>query len=103
MVKRKTAEKRGAARFPFHHPMSYRVTGGPDSPPNEVNSTGEITNLSQGGMAMRIEARTLEEGTVIQAWIPVADPPVILPILAQARWVKEEQPGGYQIGLRFVL
>lgn len=62
MVERKTDEKRGAARFPFHRPMSYRVTGGPDSPPNEVNSTGEITNLSQGGMAMRIGGADVRRG-----------------------------------------
>lgn len=94
--------KREAVRFAYRQSVSFRVAGGAGAPPIEAAACGEIVNISQSGIGMQTERRALGEGAILQAWIPVTSPPVTLPVLTQVRWVREEQSGGYQIGLRFV-
>ncbi len=103
MAKTGTKEKREAVRSPYHRPVNFLVAGAADAPPHELPSRGEIVNISQGGMGMRTEQRALQEGAILQAWVPVAEPPVTFPILTQVKWVREDQPGLSQIGLRFMV
>lgn len=103
MAKTGTKEKREAVRIFYRQPVNFRVAGAAGAPPHKLPSRGEILNISRGGMGMRTERRVLGEGALLQAWIPVAEPPVTLPVLTQVRWVRGDQPGLSQIGLRFVL
>ncbi|NCO67175.1 MAG: PilZ domain-containing protein [Nitrospirae bacterium] len=98
-----TEEKRVSIRYPYTRPVSYMALGESGRPPDKVAVHGEILNLSSGGMRIRTERQALEEGTVLQVWFPLSEPPVTIPVLAQVRWVREEMPGEYQVGLRFMI
>jgi len=98
-----TEEKRESVRYPYTRPVSYMALGESGRPPDKVAVHGEILNLSSGGMRIRTERQALEEGTVLQVWFPLSEPPVTIPVLAQVRWVREEMPGEYQVGLRFMI
>jgi len=96
-------KKRVSDRFPYTRPVSYMAMGSRVYPPDKVAVHGEIVDLSSGGMRIRTKRQALEEGAVLQVWFPISEPPVTVPVLAQVRWVKEEIPGNYQVGLRFVI
>ncbi len=96
-------EKRGSVRITYVRPVIYNALGQSGHPPNHDTFLGEGLDLSNGGMRIRMEGRVLPEGSVVRARIAVSEPGVTVPVLTQVRWVKEEQPGAYQIGLRFVL
>ncbi len=96
-------EKRVSVRFPYTRPVSYMALGESGRLPNKVVVHGEILNLSSGGMRIQTKRQSLEEGAVLQVWFPISEPPVTIPVLAQVRWVREEIPGNYQVGLRFMI
>lgn len=96
-------KKRVSVRFPYTRPVSYMAMGKSGRPPDKVAVHGEILNLSSGGMRIQTERQALEEGTVLQVLFPLSEPPVTIPVLAQVRWVREEMPGKYQVGLRFMI
>jgi hypothetical protein len=100
---RQAEKKRVSVRFPYTRPVSYMAMGDYVYPPDKVAVHGEIVDLSSGGMRIRTERQAIEEGTVLQVWFPVSEPPVTVPILTQVRWVREEMPGNYQVGLRFMM
>ncbi len=102
MTDRAWNEKRECLRHLCHCPVSYMVTGTLGSRAEEITIQGEIVDLGHRGIGMRTKRRTLEEETVVLAWIPVSEPPITLPVLAQVIWVKKEQAGTYAAGLRFV-
>lgn len=96
-------KKRESVRFPYTRSVSYMALGESGRLPNKVVVHGEILNLSSGGMRIQTKRRALEEGAVLQVWFPISEPPVTIPVLAQVRWVREEIPGNYQVGLRFMI
>jgi len=96
-------KKRVSVRFPYTRPVSYMAMGKSGRPPDKVAVHGEILNLSSGGMRIQTKRQALEEGAVLQVWFPLSEPPVTIPVLAQVRWVREEIPGNYQVGLRFMI
>ncbi len=96
-------EKRVSVRYPYTRPVSYMAMGKSGRPPDKVAVHGEIVDLSNGGMRIRMERQALEEGAVLQVWFPISEPPVTIPVLAQVRWVREEIHGNYQVGLRFMI
>ncbi len=100
---RQAEKKRVSVRFPYTRPVSYMAMGKSGRPPDKVAVHGEILNLSSGGMRIQTERQALEEGAVLQVWFPLSEPPVTIPVLAQVRWVREEMPGNYQVGLRFMV
>lgn len=94
-------EKRAYVRFPYTSPVSYVVMGEPPHPPEKVAIHSEMVDLSNGGM--RIREGRLKEGVLIRVGIPVSEHEVMLPVLAEVRWVREEIPGEYQAGLQFLM
>lgn len=102
-TKKGSEEKRENMRLPYRCPVSYVETGGASRRPNGLAARGEILDLSNGGMGMLTEGRAPEEGVVIQSWIPMSYPRINLPVLMQVKWVREERPGAYQVGTRFML
>jgi hypothetical protein len=96
-------EKRVSVRFPYTRPVSYMAMGKSGRPPDKAAVHGKIVDLSSGGMRIRTERQTIEEGAVLQVWFPLSEPPVTIPVLAQVIWVREDMPVNYQVGLRFMI
>lgn len=99
----KQEERRKGVRISYPGPLSYMAMGLAGRIPNQEILLGEIVDLSKGGMRIRTGRQTLEEGTVVRAEIPVSEPSITVPVLSQVLWIREEKPGNYQVGLRFVL
>jgi PilZ domain len=95
--------KRSVERFPYKHPLMYVVLGHGSHPPEAEAATSEIMDLSDNGMRMRIRGRKFPEGSLLLVRVPVSRVPVAVPSLAQVRWIREETPGAYEAGLRFVI
>jgi hypothetical protein len=100
---RQAEKKRVSVRFPYTCPVSYMAMGKSGRPPDKTAVHGEILNLSSGGMRIQTERQALEDGAVLQVWFPLSEPPVTIPVLVQVIWVREEIPGNYQVGLRFII
>jgi PilZ domain len=103
MARKDTKEKRETVRIPYRQLVNFLVAESAGAPPNDLPSRGEIINISQGGMEMRTARRILRAGAILQAWIPVSEPPVTFPILTQVKWVRDDQPGLSHLGLRFMV
>jgi PilZ domain len=96
-------EKRTVPRFPFKSPLNYMAMGYPSHTPDRNYEAGELVDLSDKGMRMKIEGRKIEEGAVLLVRVPVSGPPVSVPSLAQVLWTREQNSGDYESGLRFVI
>jgi hypothetical protein len=90
-------------RIPYGHPFRFMVLGRNEQPPDQEWTEGEILDLGDGGIGMRIEGAAPLEGTVLQARLPIADTAVSLPVLAQVKWIKKESPDRCLAGLRFLI
>jgi c-di-GMP-binding flagellar brake protein YcgR len=96
-------KKRLAIRFPYKCPVNYIILGiEPAQPPEKIAVQAETMDLSNGGMRIKGE-RALKEGALIKVQIPVSEHDVMVPVLTEVRWAKEEMPGEYQAGLRFLM
>ncbi len=102
-MKGHTKDKRAVARFPYCRPATFTVMGNADHPPDTVRVSGKIVNLGSGGLGLETRGEAISAGAVLQAWIPMAEVPVTVPVLTEVRWAREAQPGLYQAGLRFLL
>ena len=99
---------RTSGRFSCSRPVKYQVLGASGHPPAPAGAVvqGRLQDLGSGGLGMQTQGLRLEEGAVVQAWIPVADAPAAVPVLAEVRWVREardEKSGAALAGLRFVV
>ncbi len=61
-----TREKRAGLRFSYRSPVSYIALGDPIHPPDKESSSGEIVDLSDSGVRIRLKAGVFEDGTVLQ-------------------------------------
>jgi len=64
---------------------------------------GGIVDVSSGGMRIRTGQDGLEEGAILKVWLPIPEVEVTVAVLTEVRWVKEEAPGNFYAGLRFIL
>jgi hypothetical protein len=77
--------------------------GDPNRPPSHHIARGEILDLSNGGMKIRIKTQAhLAEGAVVIARIPLRNIKAAVPTLAIVRWTKTLDAGS-QAGLRFIM
>ena len=98
-------DKRRAARYSYGHPLTYTGTVSlPGLPPNEVAMRGVIVDVSNSGIGIETKGHAfVEEGAVVQTWIPIAEIPVSIPVMTKVQWVKEKNPGRSQlVGLKFL-
>ena len=102
-LKMKREEKRAGQRFPYRYPASYVALGHTVHPPEKEAASGEIMDLSDKGMRMRVKGRKLEAGAVLLVKVSLSSAPVTVPSLVQVQWIKEEKPGTYETGLKFVV
>jgi c-di-GMP-binding flagellar brake protein YcgR len=96
-------EKRASERLTYISPVSFIALGDKKYPPNNVSTLCETVDISNGGMRIRIKERLFKEGSVIKVLMPVHELKVTVPVLTEVRWVREEMPENYQIGLRFLV
>lgn len=97
-------DNRQHARFPYVRPVRYtplKIVGRPAEA--EAVPRGEIMDISNGGMGIRIERPTVEMGAMVMAWVPIDEFPVTIPVPSVVTRVNKESPGLYHLGLRFLL
>lgn len=94
-MSRPMVEKRGAKRCLYVRPLSYKAVGGP-------SSQGEILDMGNGGARIRTVAPP-DTGTVLQAWIPLTELEITIPVLGLVRWMKKERRHIYQVGFQFLI
>ncbi len=71
--------------------------------PDKTDSLGEILDVSDTGIKIREEGRSLQDGSVIVIRVPLAETQTTVPAMAQVRWVKSVEPGFYEAGLMFMV
>ena len=101
-------DKRMRVRFPYTHPASYMVMGSFISPPGIVDIQGEILDISDEGVRIRVDGHALKPGTILRIRVPLytkfkPNIQVTLPVLAEVKWVRNVLPKDRQAGLRFVI
>lgn len=100
-------EKRKDKRFPSANPLStsYIVMGDFVHMPNVFDVKGEILDLSNKGMKIRVNGKPPTKGSVIRIRIPIPVAPnnqIVVPILSQVRWVKRVSNEDRQFGIKFI-
>jgi hypothetical protein len=83
--------------------MQFKVMGDATHPPDTSAMDGEILDVSDMGMKIREEGRTLQDGSVLVIRVPIAEAPITVPTMAQVQWVKRAEAGFYEAGLMFVV
>jgi len=95
-MSRLSEEKRKSKRSLYVRPVSFKAMDGHPSP-------GEILDLSDGGARIRTAVPPHDNGTVVQAWIPMTELQIPVPVLGLVRWMRKERQEVYQIGVQFLL
>jgi len=95
-MSRPREEKREVKRILYVRPLSYMPIGGPPS-------EGEIQDMGNGGARIRTAAPPPDKGTVVQAWIPLTELEIAVPVLGLVRWMRKEGREFYQVGFQFLI
>ncbi|HTN43431.1 MAG TPA: PilZ domain-containing protein [Nitrospiria bacterium] len=95
-MSRPTKEKREAKRALYVRPVDFRPMGG-------LSGRGEILDMGNGGARIRTGTPPPDKGTVVQAWIPLTEHEIAVPVLGLVRWMKREGREVYQVGFQFLI
>ncbi len=96
-------QKRLSHRIPFKRSMRFKVLGNATHPPGKTAIKGEILDVSDEGMKIREEGRSLQDGFMVVIRVPITETETTVPAMAQVRWVKPSNPGFYEAGLMFMV
>ena len=96
-------QKRESRRVPFKRSTLFKVMGNATHLPDKTAIDGEILDVSDAGMKIREEGRSLQDGFVLLIRVPMAETRTTVPAMAQVRWVKPSKPGFYEAGLMFMV
>jgi hypothetical protein len=96
-------EKRASQRVPFKNQMRFNVMGSATRFPDKIAIDCESLNVSDTGIKIREEGRSLREGYVLVIRFPITETKTTVPVMAQVQWVKPEKPGIYEAGLMFIV
>jgi hypothetical protein len=96
-------QERASRRVSFKRAMRFKVMGNATHPPDTTAVEGEILDVSDTGMKIREEGRTLQDGFVLVIRVPIAETRTTVPAIAQVQWVKPAEPGFYEAGLMFMV
>lgn len=99
----KRAERRSSRRFTHFQKIRFVPLSSRDHLLNDTSRQGYIDNICKNGLRMRIRGEMLHEGSFITIRMPVTEKKTTVPALAEVRWVKEQKPGDYHIGLRYMM
>ena len=69
--------------------------------PNSVFYSCEIIEFGEGGMKLRFNEPVVNRGEVLVVDVPVFGRECTIPYPAQVRWVRLDDSGGFDAGLRF--
>ena len=95
-------EKRVENRIPYKHPVSYKLMGGYYFPPSIEPVFSEAQDISNYGMRILTDRGSVQVGSILNIRIALSGTNNSMPVLAQVRWVREEDSGYHQIGLTFL-
>ena len=95
-------EKRAADRIPYKHPVSYKLMGRDYSPPSTEAVFSEAQDISYYGIRILTNGSPVQVGSILNIRIALSGTNNSMPVLAQVRWVREEDSGYHQIGLTFL-
>jgi len=101
-LNRTAEENRKDSRISYFRPVSYTVIGQDLQISSEAAVLGTIIDISGGGVRIRTDVKPRWEEMMIRAWIPLPQPPLTVPIIAEVRWVNDEKQQVYDIGFQFV-
>jgi c-di-GMP-binding flagellar brake protein YcgR len=96
-------QKRASRRVSFKHPIRFKVMGDTTRPPDRTATDGEILDVSDTGMKIKEEGRSLRDGLVLVIRVPIAETQTTIPTMAQVQWVKPAERGFYEAGLMFMV
>ena len=94
-------EKRIEDRISYKHPVSYKLMGGYYSPPSSEVVFSEAQDISNHGMRILTYRSSAQAGSIVHIQIALSVTNTSMPVLAQVRWVREEDNGYHQLGLTF--
>jgi hypothetical protein len=103
LTKMKQNNSRANERFPCKSPKCFVSLNTLGKELDKDAFSGQIMNLSLGGMGLRLTVQTLEEGVILLIKMPLSLAPVTVPSIAQVKWIKEEKPGTFQAGLQYLI
>ena len=95
-------EKRAEGRIPYKHPVSCKLMGGYYSPQSTEAVFSEAQDISNHGMRILTDRISVQVGSILHIQIALSDTNTSMPVLAQVRWVREEDNGYQQFGLTFL-
>ncbi len=96
-------QKRVSRRISFKRSIRFKVMGNTIHPPDNIATDGEILDVSDAGMKIREEGRSLQDGFVLVIRVPITGTRTTVPTMAQVQWVKPAEPGFYEAGLMFMV
>ena len=99
----KRDERRSSKRFPHFQRIHFIPLSTTDHISEEIQRQGYIVNICKDGLRMQIRGKLLQEGSFITVRMPVTARKTTVPTLAEVRWVKEQKPGDYHVGLRYMM
>ena len=107
-MKKLAEEKRMSVRIPYSRSTSYVVMGSLVCPPNAIDVHGEILDISDTGVRIRVDDQALEPGTIFRMRVPIYTKSkskirITIPVLAEVRWVRKVAPKDHQVGVRFMV
>ena len=99
----KRGERRSSRRFPHYKRIQFIPLSSTRHLTDDYPRQGYIVNIGKDGLRMRIRGELLEKGAFISIRMPVTEKKTTVPALAEVRWVKEQKPGDYHVGLRYMM
>ena len=99
----KRGERRNSKRFPYVRRVHFTPLSSPEHHFNDIQRQGYIVNVCKDGFKMQIRGEMLHEGSLLTVRMPIAEKKTTVPALAAVRWVKEQKPGEYHVGLMYMM
>ncbi|MFQ5543759.1 MAG: PilZ domain-containing protein, partial [Nitrospiria bacterium] len=88
-----TKERREISRHTGHKSIAYIAPNGNGSPSETGTFQCSIVDISNGGFRIEVDKKNLLNETIIQAWIPLSNPSVMIPVLSLVRWTNQKKEG----------
>ena len=95
-------DKRLYVRFPFRTRVSYQVMGDDLHLPSMFPEQTETVDFSKCGLRICLGGRAVDVGSMLVVRVPVSEIRTTVPVLAEVRWVSENERGVCYAGLQFI-
>ena len=95
--------KRRSRRHACTHRVQFTPLSSLDKHMDNGARQAHLLNISKDGVGMRIRGESLDEGSLITLRIPTSVRTITVPVLTAVKWVREQKPGYYHVGLHYVM